>query len=287
MGVVHSAWDTWRGKRVALKEANANGGADEDDLIFSEGTSSASRSLRTERDLLEDLSHPHIVRLEGSFLSSGSLVLVLESLLGGDLSAYILSQGPLLESQAQALSAQTLHAAAYLHALDIVHRDLKAENFVFSTPEHKLLKLIDFGEATVQGGTPLTDLVGTRGYMAPEVASGCAYSHKCDLWSLGVIAFFLLTRREDVDLYHPALLARSPPAVDFVRDFLNVIPEERMEAEDALVHAWFVKPAPGPTLLSSGPTLLGSGRGHSQSLWPQSPSMLKGGFLKACQMSTS
>lgn len=232
-GVVYAARDIKLGKRVALKEPNLDEGRDP------QSAEAIIRSLRTERNFLEDFDHANIVTLEDSYpFGGGQLVLVLELLLGGDLALYIDSHDLLDEARAKELCVQMLRAVAYLHSMDIVHRDLKAENFAFADKDCKLLKLVDFGEATVHGSTPLTDIVGTHGYMAPEVASGQVYTEKCDMWSLGVIAFMLLTRRKDVDLADPNFTARSQAAQDFVKLLLTVNQEERMGAEEALAHLW-------------------------------------------------
>lgn len=227
IGIVHVAYDTCRGGReVALKQVRpqaADGG----------------RVLRLERNLLEDLSHPHIVQLEDSFVSmEGHLVLVLELLLGGTLAAYV-EQRPLLpEMHAGNLCMQMLRAVEYLHAQGIVHRDVKAENFVFGAADCQHLKLIDFGAAAMQGNSALSDVVGTPEYMAPEVARGRPYNNTCDMWSLGVVAFLLLTRRRDADAHHVALKPRSAPARDFVQRLLVGRPQDRMAAHTALQHEW-------------------------------------------------
>ncbi len=86
-----------------------------------------------------------------------------------------------------------MQALTYLHDLDIVHRDLKIENIIFSSSnqEHSV-KLIDFGFAKFCRSPELTERLGTPYYMSPEVLKK-KYDKRCDLWSLGVITFELLT----------------------------------------------------------------------------------------------
>jgi len=226
IGVVHVACDLARGGReVALKEAH-------------QSAADGGRILRMERNLLEDLDHPHIVRLEDSFTRNGSTVLVLELMLGENLATYVERSAPLLESQAIRLCVQMLSAVEYLHGLGIVHRDLKAQNLVFAEASCHTLKLLDFGAATMQGDSVLSDIVGTPGYMAPEVAEGRAYDNACDMWSLGAIVFLLLTGCIGADAEHPFLKARSADARSFVRRLLSVNPKDRMGVCSASAHCW-------------------------------------------------
>ena len=72
-----------------------------------------------------------------------------------------------------------------------MHRDLKTENMLFSHNK-KFVKLIDFGFANFcQKKTGLTEVMGTPLYMSPEVLRG-KYDKSCDLWSMGVVTYYLL-----------------------------------------------------------------------------------------------
>lgn len=75
-----------------------------------------------------------------------------------------------------------------------MHRDLKPENILLEdTYEYDKIKLIDFGESVkFEKGKPITDVVGTPYYIAPEVLKK-SYDEKCDLWSIGVITYILLS----------------------------------------------------------------------------------------------
>lgn len=86
-------------------------------------------------------------------------------------------------------------SVSYLHHRGIMHRDLKPENILLEeTYEYDKIKLIDFGESArfKKGGKPQTNLVGTPYYIAPEVIKG-QYDEKCDVWSIGVITYILLS----------------------------------------------------------------------------------------------
>lgn len=87
-----------------------------------------------------------------------------------------------------------LSAIAYMHDRQIVHRDLKPENILIEKNKpFDTIKLIDFGTAVLfNKGTPLREVIGTPYYIAPEVLNK-KYDSKCDIWSLGVITFILLS----------------------------------------------------------------------------------------------
>ena len=84
----------------------------------------------------------------------------------------------------------------YCHAKGVVHRDLKPENIIIDSiaPDGKLsIKIIDFGTALFFSTEhKLKETLGTPYYIAPEVIQG-TYNEKCDIWSIGVILFVLLS----------------------------------------------------------------------------------------------
>lgn len=90
---------------------------------------------------------------------------------------------------------QILEAVNALHELNICHRDLKLENFLFETEgDDSLLKLIDFGYSRrfeMGQEVKLRALVGSPIYVAPEVIKG-SYGLKCDVWSIGIVLHLLL-----------------------------------------------------------------------------------------------
>ena len=94
-----------------------------------------------------------------------------------------------------------MHAISYLHSKGIVHRDLKLDNvmvdgFETGDPNKIRVKLIDFGMSkfTHHGDSKinLTTYAGTLDFMAPEILEGLDYDLTCDIWSMGVITYFLL-----------------------------------------------------------------------------------------------
>merc|ERR1719230_500696 len=85
-----------------------------------------------------------------------------------------------------------LLAINYLHSRDIVHRDIKLENFLYEHKDSEHLKLIDFGFSKIwQPNTKMAASCGTLAYVAPEVLRQ-SYTSKCDMWSFGVTIFIVL-----------------------------------------------------------------------------------------------
>lgn len=98
------------------------------------------------------------------------------------------------ESECARLVKQMLSSIRYLHSKNIVHRDLKLENFLFSSngPDSEL-KMIDFGLSKhFFFGQVHHEAVGTPYTVAPEILRG-SHTEKCDIWSLGVITYLLLS----------------------------------------------------------------------------------------------
>ena len=168
--------------------------------------------------LREHLSaHPHIVRLVEVVCDAASFIIVTAALQGGELFQEISENGALSEAHAKSVFAQVALAVSHMHAHGIAHRDLKAENIVFvsggageTAAMASVVQLIDFGSSTkVAGG--MLGLVASANYAAPEVVasagyrrrghyaditgSGEPYSADCDVWSLGVLAFLMLSKR--------------------------------------------------------------------------------------------
>lgn len=85
------------------------------------------------------------------------------------------------------------HAVAHLHTFNIAHRDIKPDNIMFANnSEDAEPKLVDFGMSIMNEKSDLTSKVGTPYYIAPEVINGI-YSKECDIWSLGVTLYFMLS----------------------------------------------------------------------------------------------
>merc|ERR1712110_1227643 len=116
----------------------------------------------------------------------------MECMEGGELFERVIEKKKFTESDAANAVHQMLLALNYIHQKNIVHRDLKLENFLYEKKGGDHLKLIDFGFSHVwEPNTKMATSCGTLAYMAPEVLTK-SYTSQCDLWSLGVITFILL-----------------------------------------------------------------------------------------------
>jgi len=158
-------------------------------------TEEGVQQLREEIAIMCQLDHPNIVRLEEVYESHSEIYLVQELCVGGELFDRLDEQPDYHYSEAQCarLVKQMICSVRYIHSKGIIHRDLKLENFLFSTTEpDSELKMIDFGLSKhFKFGEVQHQAVGTPYTVAPEVIRG-SYDERCDVWAIGVIAYLLL-----------------------------------------------------------------------------------------------
>jgi len=158
------------------------------------------QQLKEEVRILSEVDHPNIVRLEEVYRSESAVYLVQELCEGGDLFHWIgnraecKKEGLPSEERCADIMRQLLSGMRYLHSKGIVHRDLKLENVLFKTKHADArVKIIDFGLSKhFKAGETHDEYVGSLYTMAPEVIWR-NYDERCDVWSLGVIAFILLS----------------------------------------------------------------------------------------------
>ena len=227
------------------------------------GTSEGLKQLREEIFIMCQLDHPNIVRLEEVYESTSEIYLVQELCLGGELFDRLDEQPDYhyTEAECARLVKQMLSAVRYLHSKGIIHRDLKLENFLFSsTSKDSELKMIDFGLSKhFQYGEVHHEAVGTPYTVAPEVIRG-SYDERCDIWAIGVITFLLLSGDPPFGGCggpEPLLQVRSniirgdyefepediwnlvsARAKEFINAMLVVDPKDRPTARDAQKHLW-------------------------------------------------
>jgi serine/threonine protein kinase len=161
--------------------------------------------FRAERQVLARLAHRNIARLlDGGVTEAGHPYLVMELVDGTPITTYANDQR--LSSDARlTLCLQVCRAVQHAHEHLVVHRDLKPSNVLVT--RDGTVKLLDFGVAKVMGegalassgGEPPTMLI-TPPYASPEQLRGEAVTTASDVYSLGVLAFELLTGRRPIDL---------------------------------------------------------------------------------------
>ncbi|KAM4714735.1 protein kinase D4 [Anableps anableps] len=214
------------------------------------------RQLRNEVAILQNLSHPGVVVLEGMFETSRHVFVVMEKL-HGDMLEMILSseKGRLPERITRFLVIQILEALRYLHLKHVAHCDLKPENVLLvSADPFPQVKLCDFGFARIIGEKSFRrSVVGTPAYLAPEVISSSGYNRSLDMWSVGVIMYVSLSGtfpfNEDEDIRQQITNAafmypRQPwasislEAVSLINNLLQVAVRRRYTVGKALGHSW-------------------------------------------------
>ena len=186
MATVYLAEQTDLGRRVALKELSSFHARDE---------SLAARFLR-EAQLSGSLTHPNIVTVHEYLVSDGVPYIAMEYCQRGSLRGSI---GGLTLAQSAGVLEGVLAGLALAESRGIVHRDLKPENLMLTTEGG--VKIADFGiakalDSAATGNLTMTgSTVGTPHYMAPEQAMAADVGAATDLYSVGIIAFELLTGR--------------------------------------------------------------------------------------------
>lgn len=149
--------------------------------------------LEVELKNLMALDHINIIKIIEIIVDYDFFYIVTEFLQGGELYDRIHEERKFSEEEAVQVISQLLSAIKHLHEKNICHRDLKPENILYEQTESKIVKIIDFGLSKKLEGNSLNSLIGTPLYMAPEVING-KYDLACDMWSIGVITYQLLTK---------------------------------------------------------------------------------------------
>ena len=177
MGCVYLAEDLRLSRQVAIK-------------ILNQSDNEADQGLAEAR-LLARLNHPNIVHLYDVLSHQGQTALIMEYVQGCTLLQYHREHHASLEQKLQWL-CQISEGLAAAHEQGIIHCDLKLANVLVN--HHQQLKIADFGIARLNGGTAIQDKsYGTRATMSPEQLQNKAVDHRSDLFSLGLLAFELLS----------------------------------------------------------------------------------------------
>ncbi len=149
------------------------------------------------------LRHPNTVGIyDFGGLDDGTFYYVMEYLPGLSLQQLVERHGPLPPARAVHLVRQLCGALSEAHGLGLIHRDIKPDNVLLCRlgGQNDVAKLFDFGLVRITSGgdpsgrlTHVGTVVGTPEYMSPEQVTGEEVDHRTDLFSLGAVAYFLLT----------------------------------------------------------------------------------------------
>lgn len=218
-----------------------------------------TQKVMNEIRIVQNLDHPNIVTYLETYESSKHIYQVMEYCQGGDLLDYLsqTSEECLPEFQVRGIMKKLFLGINHWHLHGVVHRDLKLENILCKSDDLDEVKIIDFGLSKLQGASnaEMKTACGSPNYVAPEVISQPWYGRECDIWSLGVIAYLLISgnfpfegsnvveiyeniQQNEVTFEEPQWAMVSPDWEEFIKQCLNKDKSKRMTSEQALKSAW-------------------------------------------------
>jgi len=219
------------------------------------------KEMYNEVEITSKIHHPNVIILNETYHDNEYFHIVMEYCQGGDLFQKVKKNGKLNENLVKKIIFKILHAISYCHNKGFIHRDLKPENILFVNNDNNssYIKIADFGLAYYNrnnnNNNKLHEIAGSPFYMAPEVLKG-DYDYKCDIWSIGIITYFLLSGilpyfdndiknlfkkiiKEEVNYNINELFNVSNDAIDFIKRCLIKNPNKRLNANELLKHNWF------------------------------------------------
>ncbi|XP_076146249.1 serine/threonine-protein kinase 17A [Alosa pseudoharengus] len=207
---------------------------------------------------LATASH-RVINLHQVYEMASEMVLVLEFAAGGEIFNQCVAERDeaFKEGDVKRLLRQILEGVAFLHRKNVVHLDLKPQNILL-TSDSPLgdIKIVDFGlSRMVSSSQEIREIMGTPEYVAPEILNYEPISTATDMWSIGVLAYVMLTgispflgddKQEtflnisqiNVSYAEEELECLDKAAIHFIKSLLLKDPEERATAEECLQHHW-------------------------------------------------
>jgi serine/threonine protein kinase len=264
-GIVHKMMEKSTGQLRVVKTVERPSGWDD-------------KQLKMEAEILQNLDHPHILRIFSWYEDGDAVNIVMEHCEGGELMKVVKegrSRGQRLpEMWAATCIRQTFEALVYIHSKGIIHKDLKSANLlllmctesqgrVFGTPPHVVVCDLGLAEVCSRGGLfgvgnmqrRASRVAGTPVTMAPEVWKGC-FGPKSDVWSMGCVMFEMMTgfipfkpAKNDQVLWAEAhrrgpdwsMYDGSREAQQLNKKLLTVKESARPDAASVLEHEWIQK----------------------------------------------
>ncbi|KAF1942800.1 camp-dependent protein kinase A [Clathrospora elynae] len=210
-----------------------------------------------ERRMLQQVKHPFLITLWGTFQDSKNLYMVMDFVEGGELFSLLRKSQRFPNPVAKFYAAEVTLALDYLHSHNIIYRDLKPENLLLDRHGH--LKITDFGFAKEVPDITWT-LCGTPDYLAPEVVASKGYNKSVDWWSLGILIFEMLCGftpfwdgGSPMKIYENILKSRvkyppyiHPDAHDLLQKLITPDLTKRLGnlhggSKDVMNHPWFAE----------------------------------------------
>ncbi|XP_054757907.2 testis-specific serine/threonine-protein kinase 1-like [Lytechinus pictus] len=209
--------------------------------------------LPREIKILSKVQHRNIVKCFEIFDTGNKVYMVLELAGHGDMLEYIKLRRSLTEEKARSFFRQMVDGVAYLHSLNVVHRDLKCENILLDAAN--TIKISDFGFARFMEPQDLSKTYcGSAAYAAPEILKGNMYNGKAyDVWSLGIILYIMVCgtmpfddsniKRMIKDQMDQRLCFTKKKELtllfkDIILAVLQPAAERRLKVNDILNHPW-------------------------------------------------
>jgi len=207
-------------------------------------------NILAERNILKKIeNHPFIVTMHASFQTREKLFIIMDFCAGGELFLKLGKEGHFLEKTAAFYLAEITLALEHLHSVNVLHRDLKPENILLGSDGHCCLTDFglakDFTSLSTEEGQRARTLCGTMEYMAPEMVARKWYGKGADFWSLGCIAYEMLSgeppfnagKKGSKELFRKIMSERirmpdgaSAGACKLLKGLLNRAPEKRLGA---------------------------------------------------------
>lgn len=222
------------------------------------------RAMDQRQDILHEVAvlkiaadSARIVQLHEVYETPTEMALILELAAGGELQRVLDAEEGLQEQHAARVMRQILEGLSYLHKNNIAHLDLKPQNLLLigAYPDCDI-KLCDFGiSRVIQSGVEVREILGTPDYVAPEILSYAPISLATDIWSVGVLAYVLLSgyspfagdnKQETFCNISQCCLSFpdelfdgvSSNAKDFIQATLVKEPSNRLTSHQCLEHPW-------------------------------------------------
>ena len=182
-GEVFRAWDPRLDREVALKLLHPSASPQHDQGVITEGR------------LLARVRHPNVVTAFGAELLDGRVGIWTEFIQGRTLSAIVEEGGPLTADTAIAIGVDLCRALGGIHEAGLVHGDVKAQNVIQEPGGRNVLVDLGTGREHVQEVSSATprEISGTPLYMAPELWQRTDPTPRSDIYSLGVLLYYLVT----------------------------------------------------------------------------------------------
>ena len=197
-GEVYRAWDSQLHRDVALKLLHQ---------VHRTRGDARERVLEEARRLAR-IRHEHVVSVYGAEEHEGRVGLWMELVRGESLEQRVRAKGPLSAAEAAQIGEQLCAALSAVHAAGLVHRDVKAQNVILEISGRTVLMDFGTGEELRQSAGS-NRLVGTPLYLAPEIFTGEPATVQSDIYSVGVLLFYLVTGEFPVKASSMQELARA------------------------------------------------------------------------------